>query len=132
VRSPRNSVNHKSENKRNSETKVELRIVRLQKNCLWIQLSYFLSALFNDVVIFLVFFSYLPFLFPFFFTTFPFNRKRIYREMAYDTAYQRVQPQNELKGSLLFKYRLAKGLTMISLFAIILMAASSIFYPSKF
>lgn len=51
--------------------------------------------------------------------------------MALDVAYQRVQPQTDLKGSLLFKYRLAKGLTMVSLFAIVLMAASSIFYPSK-
>lgn len=51
--------------------------------------------------------------------------------MALDAAYQRVQPQTDLKGSLLFKYRLAKGLTMVSLFAIVLMAASSIFYPSK-
>ena len=52
--------------------------------------------------------------------------------MASDVAYQRVQPQNDLKGSLLFKYRMAKALTMVSLMAIILMAASSIFYPSKF
>ncbi|KAI8075949.1 uncharacterized protein B0P05DRAFT_572662 [Gilbertella persicaria] len=44
--------------------------------------------------------------------------------------YQRLQTQNELKGSLLFKYRLAKGLTMISLLAIIVMAACSIFYPN--
>lgn len=51
--------------------------------------------------------------------------------MANDVAYHRVQPQNELKGSLLFKYRLAKALTMVSLFAIVIMAASSIFYPSK-
>jgi hypothetical protein len=51
--------------------------------------------------------------------------------MASDVAYQRLQPSNELKGSLLFKYRLAKGLTMVSLLAIIVMAASSIFYPSK-
>ncbi|GAA5814143.1 hypothetical protein MFLAVUS_007636 [Mucor flavus] len=50
--------------------------------------------------------------------------------MALDVAYQRVQPQTDLKGSLLFKYRLAKGLTMVSLFAIVLMAASSIFYPN--
>lgn len=50
--------------------------------------------------------------------------------MALDVAYQRIQPQNDLKGSLLFKYRLAKALTLVSLFAIILMAASSIFYPN--
>ena len=51
--------------------------------------------------------------------------------MAIDVAYHRVQPQNELKGSLLLKYRLAKALTMVSLLAIIIMAVSSIFYPSK-
>ncbi|KAI8385809.1 hypothetical protein BD560DRAFT_384425 [Blakeslea trispora] len=48
--------------------------------------------------------------------------------MAHD--YQRLHTQNELKGSLLFKYRLAKGLTMISLLAIIVMAALSLFYPN--
>ncbi|KAL7320834.1 hypothetical protein PS15m_000681 [Mucor circinelloides] len=50
--------------------------------------------------------------------------------MTSNVAYHRVQPQNELKGSLLFKYRLAKAVTMVSLFAIIIMAASSIFYPN--
>ncbi|KAI8647037.1 hypothetical protein BD408DRAFT_409107 [Parasitella parasitica] len=50
--------------------------------------------------------------------------------MASDVAYHRLQPQNELKGSLLFKYRLAKALTMVSLLAIIVMAVNSIFYSN--
>jgi hypothetical protein len=51
--------------------------------------------------------------------------------MAVDIPYQRVQAQNELKGGLLIKYRLAKALTMFSLFAIVFMAAISIFNPSE-
>ncbi|KAL4208383.1 hypothetical protein AB4K20DRAFT_1910597 [Rhizopus microsporus] len=51
--------------------------------------------------------------------------------MAVDIPYQRVHNgQNELKGSLLFKYRLAKALTMGSLIAIVLMAAYSLFYSN--
>lgn len=52
--------------------------------------------------------------------------------MVVDVPYQRVHTgQNELNGSLLVKYRLAKALTMISLSAIVFMAAYSLFHPIK-
>ncbi|KAG1149119.1 hypothetical protein G6F37_000782 [Rhizopus arrhizus] len=50
--------------------------------------------------------------------------------MAVDIPYKRLQTgNNEIKGSLLVKYKLAKGLTVISLLAIILMAGYSLFHP---
>jgi hypothetical protein len=52
--------------------------------------------------------------------------------MAVDIPYKRLQTgNNEIKGSLLVKYKLAKGLTVISLLAIILMAGYSLFHPGK-
>lgn len=52
--------------------------------------------------------------------------------MAVDIPYKRLQTgNNEIKGSLLVKYKLAKGLTVISLLAIILMAGYSLIHPSK-
>lgn len=52
--------------------------------------------------------------------------------MVSDIRYQRLKPVNsEIKGSLRVKYRLAKGLTITSLLAIVLMAGYSLIRPGN-
>jgi hypothetical protein len=45
--------------------------------------------------------------------------------------YHKLHGPNEIQGSLLFKYKMAKALTLVSLAAIVMMALYSLFNPSK-